>query len=258
MNLVGSLFGSSIGRKIVMAVTGVILIGFVVGHLVGNLQIFQHPDHLNGYAQFLHQLGPLLWVARIGLIVAVVLHIWAATVLTLENKKARGSDYGFKHTIQATLASRAMRWTGFVVLAFLIYHLAHFTLGLVQTETFKETAPLNHYSMTKDYRVAGFTVVTAGADVANVYNMVVLGFQNKVVSLFYIISVGLLSLHLLHGFDSLFQSLGLRNAKWSALLHKAALVLCLVYFLGNLAIPGAVLAGKLQPHAAKVAPAVQR
>jgi succinate dehydrogenase / fumarate reductase cytochrome b subunit len=112
--------------------------------------------------------------------------------------------------------------------------------------------------MAKDYRVAGFTVVKAGADVANVYNMVVLGFQNKVVALFYIIAVGLLSIHLLHGFDSLFQTLGLRNAKWSALLRKAALALCCVYFLGNLAIPGAVLAGKLQPHSAKVAPAVQR
>ena len=258
MNLVGSLFGSSIGRKIIMALTGVILIGFVVGHLVGNLQIFQDPDHLNGYAQFLHQLGPLLWVARIGLIVAVVLHIWAATVLTLENKQARGTEYGFKHTIRATFASRAMRWTGVVVLAFVIYHLAHFTWGVVQTETFKETPPLNHYAMANDYRVAGFTVVKAGADVANVYNMVVLGFQNKAVALFYIIAVGLLSIHLLHGFDSLFQTLGLRNAKWSALLHKVALALCWVYFLGNLAIPGAVLAGKLQPHSVKVAPAVQR
>ena len=93
MNLVGSLFGSSIGRKIIMALTGLILIGFVVVHLVGNLQIFQDPDHLNGYAQFLHQLGPLLWVARIVLIVSVVLHIWAATVLTLENKQARGAEY---------------------------------------------------------------------------------------------------------------------------------------------------------------------
>lgn len=258
MNLVGSFFGSSIGRKIIMALTGVILIGFVLGHLVGNLQIFQHPDHLNGYAHFLHQLGPLLWVARIGLLAAALLHIWAATVLTLENKQARGTDYAFKHTIRATFASRAMRWTGVVVLAFLVYHLAHFTLGLVQVETFKDTPPLNHYTMTQDYRVAGFTVVKAGDDVANVYNMVVLGFQHKAVALFYIVAVGLLSLHLLHGFDSLFQSLGLRNAKWSGLLHKAAVALCVVYFLGNLAIPGAVLAGKLQPQTAKVAATAQR
>jgi len=252
MNLVGSLFGSSIGRKIIMALTGVILIGFVVVHLVGNLQIFQDPDHLNGYAQFLHQLGPLLWVARIGLIAAVVLHIWAATVLTLENKQARGTEYGFKHTIQATFASRAMRWSGVVVLAFVIYHLAHFTWGVVQTETFKETPPLNHYAMANDYRVAGFTVVKAGADVANVYNMVVLGFQKKAVALFYIIAVGLLSIHLLHGFDSLFQTLGLRSAKWSATLHKVAVAFCAIYFLANLAIPGAVLLGKVQPRPAAV------
>ena len=197
-------------------------------------------------------------MARIGLIAAALLHIWAATVLTLENKRARGGDYGFKHTIQATFASRAMRWTGVIVLAFLIYHLAHFTFGVVQTETFKETAPLNHYVMQNDYRVAGFTAVKAGTDVANVHSMVILGFQHKVVALFYIVAVGLLSLHLLHGFNSLFQSLGLRNAKWSWLLHKAALALCVVYFLGNLAIPGAVLAGKLRPQTAKVAATAQR
>ena len=255
MNLVGSLFRSSIGRKILMAVTGVILIGFVIGHLVGNLQIFQDPDHLNGYAQFLHQLGPLLWVARIGLIVAAVVHIWAATVLTLENKKARGGAYGFKHTIQATLASRAMRWTGYIVLAFLLYHLAHFTFGVVQTETFKETPPLNHYTMKADYRVAGFTVVPAGADVPNVYNMVVLGFQNQLVALFYIVAVGLLSFHLLHGFDSLFQTCGLRNAKWSGALRKITIVFCAAYFFLNLAIPASVLLGRLQPLPASVAAA---
>ncbi len=243
-----------------MAVTGVILIGFVIGHLVGNLQVFQDPDHLNGYAQFLHQLGPLLWVARIGLIVATVLHIWAATVLTLENKRARGTGprYAFKHTIQATLASRLMRWTGVVVLAFLIYHLAHFTLGVVQTETYKDTPPLNHYTMKEDYRVAGFTVVSKGADVRNVHDMVILGFQKPVVAIFYIIAVGLLSLHLLHGFDSLFQTVGLRNAKWSGCLRKIAIVFCLAYFLGNLAIPGAVLAGQLKADTVKVAASVQR
>ena len=94
-----------------MAVTGFVLLGFVVGHLVGNLQVFEHPDKLNGYAAFLHQLGPLLWVARIGLIACVFVHIWAATVLTLENRAARGgTPYGVAHTIRATFASRAMRW----------------------------------------------------------------------------------------------------------------------------------------------------
>lgn len=230
-----------------MAVTGLILIGFVVGHLVGNLQVFQHPDHINGYAQFLHQLGPMLWVARIGLLVSVVIHIWAATVLTLENKRARGSEpYGVNYTIRATLASRTMRLTGYVVLAFVIYHLAHFTIGAAQAATFKEN--LSHYTMQSEYRVAGFPVVGAGTEVLDVHSMVILGFQNAIVSAFYILAVGLLSFHLLHGFDSLFQTLGLRSTRWSGGLRKVALLFCALYFLGNLAIPGAVLLGKLQPR----------
>src|SRR3954469_23580656 len=103
MHPLRSLFGSSIGRKILMAVTGLILIGFVIGHLAGNLQVFQDPDHINGYAQFLRELGPWLWVARAVLLMSVVIHIWAATVLTLENQKARGPEpYAIRHTIRAT------------------------------------------------------------------------------------------------------------------------------------------------------------
>ena len=254
MNLVGSLFHSSIGRKILMAVTGLVLIGFVIGHLIGNLQVFQDPDHLNGYAQFLRQLGPLLWVARIGLLVAVGIHIWAGIALSLENTKARGPEpYGVKHTIQATLASRTMRWTGLVVLAFIIYHLAHFTIGAAQASTFKDSLKL--YSMQQEYRFAGFPVVSAGAQVPDVYSMVILGFQNVAVSIFYIIAVGLLSFHLLHGFDSMFQTLGLRSTRWSSGLRTMTLLFCLAYFICNLAIPGAVLAGRLHPRTASVAAA---
>lgn len=252
MNLVGSLFSSSIGRKILMAVTGLILIGFVIGHLVGNLQVFQDPDHINGYAQFLQQLGPLLWVARIGLLVAVGIHIWAGIALSLENTKARGPEaYGVKHTIQATLASRTMRLTGIVVLAFLIYHLAHFTIGAAQASTFKEN--LKPYTMQHEYRVAGFPVVSAGTQVHDVHSMVILGFQHPIVSLFYILAVGLLSFHLLHGVDSMFQTLGLRSTRWSTGLRTFALIFCLAYFVGNLAIPGAVLAGQLEPRSTSVA-----
>lgn len=242
MNLVGRLFSSSIGRKFLMAVTGVILVGFVVGHLVGNLQIFSDPDHINGYAQFLHQLGPLLWVARLVIIGSVAIHVWAATMLTLENKRARGGEaYGVKLWIRASLASRAVRWTGYIVLAFLLYHVAHFTLGVAGSEHFKENLPL--YKMQADYRVAGVPVVKAGTEVLDVHSMVILGFQSPVVSLFYIIAVGLLSFHLLHGIDSLFQTFGWRNGRWSGCLSKAALVFCLLYFIGNLAIPGSVLIG---------------
>jgi succinate dehydrogenase / fumarate reductase cytochrome b subunit len=235
-----------------MAVTGLILVGFVVGHLVGNLQVFQDPDHINGYAQFLQQLGPLLWVVRIGLLVAVGIHIWAGIALSLENTKARGPEaYGVKHTIQATLASRTMRWTGIVVLAFLIYHLAHFTIGAAQASTFKDN--LKPYTMQHEYRVAGFPVVSAGTQVHDVHSMVILGFQHPIVSLFYILAVGLLSFHLLHGLDSMFQTLGLRSTRWSGGLRTFALIFCLAYFVGNLAIPGAVLAGQLEPRTTSVA-----
>lgn len=252
MNLACSLFRSSIGRKILMAATGVILIGFVVGHLVGNLQVFEHPDRINGYAQFLHQLGPLLWIARIGLIVAAALHIWAGVALSLENVSARGPEpYAVKHTLRATLASRTMRWTGLVVLAFLLYHLAHFTFGVAQADTFK--AALAPYTMQHEYRLAGFPVVAAGTQVSDVHTMVIRGFQSPVVAIFYIVAVGLLTFHLLHGADSLFQTLGLRSTRWAGALRKIVIVFCALYFLGNLAIPGAVLAGRLQPRTAAAA-----
>lgn len=230
-----------------MAVTGLILIGFVIGHLVGNLQVFSGPDKINGYAHFLQSLGPLLWVARIGLLVAVGLHIWAATVLTLENHEARDVAYNVKHTIRATLTSRTMRWTGYIVAAFILYHLAHFTVGWAQAESFKTNLP--EYTMQSEYHVAGFPVVAKGLAVHDVYTMVVRGFQNVIVSLFYILAVGLLSFHLAHGADSMFQTLGLRSGRWSSALRKIALAFATLYFLGNLAIPGAVLLGRLQAHA---------
>lgn len=231
-----------------MAVTGLILIGFVFGHLVGNLQIFSHPDKINGYAEFLHQTGALLWIARLGLLAAVGLHIWAATVLTLENKRARGAEgYASTHWLRATLASRYIRWTGYVVLAFIVYHLAHFTLGVTDAADFKT----NHtYVLTHDYSVMGLTAVKAGTEVPNVYLMVYRGFESAPVAIFYMIAVGLLSLHLLHGCDSLFQTLGLRSAQWAGCLRKLVALLCLAYFLGNLVIPGAILTGALQPHPA--------
>lgn len=252
MSLLTNLFCSSVGRKILMAVTGVILVGFVIGHLVGNLQIFAHPDKINGYAQFLHQTGPLLWVARIVLLAAVGLHIWAATALALENRRARGpAAYGVKNWIQASFASRYIRWTGYIVLAFIVYHIAHFTLGVTDPADFKDR---HAYVLTADYTVLGFAAVPAGTVVPNVYLMVYRGFESAPVAIFYIVAVGLLSFHLLHGLDSLFQTLGLRSAAWSGWLRKLVALLCLGYFLGNLIIPAAILSGVLPQHAAAVVP----
>jgi succinate dehydrogenase / fumarate reductase cytochrome b subunit len=246
MKLLGALFGSSIGRKFLMALTGLVLVGFVIGHLVGNLQVFAHPDRINGYAHFLQSLGPVLWAVRLFLLACVGIHVWAAVVLSLENKQARGPEaYGVNRWLQAVFASRYMKHTGLVVLAFIIYHLAHFTLGAAQSDSFKTALP--EYVMGGDYHLLGFPVVAAGLPVHDVYSMVFLGFAHPVVSLFYIIAVGLLSLHLLHGVDSMFQTLGLRNHRWSAGLRRFAAVLCLVYFLANLAIPGAILAGIAKP-----------
>ncbi len=237
-----------------MAVTGLVLVGFVVVHLVGNLQIFAHPDKLNGYAHFLQSLGPALWAARLFLLACVGIHVWAAVVLALENKAARGPEpYGVNKWLQAVFASRYMKHTGLVVLAFLIYHLAHFTIGAAQAESFKTALP--EYTMAGEFHLLGFPVVAAGAHVHDVYSMVFLGFAHPVVAIFYIIAVGLLSLHLLHGVDSMFQTLGLRNHRWASGLRRFTAVFCLVYFLGNLAIPGAILTGLVRPAAGTAAAA---
>jgi succinate dehydrogenase / fumarate reductase cytochrome b subunit len=252
MNLLGALFRSSIGRKFLMAATGLVLVGFVTGHLVGNLQIFAHPDKINGYAHFLQSLGPALWGIRLFLLACVGIHVWAAIALALENKAARGPEaYGVSKWLQAIFASRYMKHTGLVVLAFIIYHLAHFTVGAAQAENFKTALP--EYAMSSEFHILGFPVVAAGLSVHDVYSMVYLGFASPVVSIFYIIAVGLLSLHLLHGMDSMFQTFGLRNHRWAPGLRRVVVLFCLAYFLGNLAIPGAILTGVAQPAAGTTA-----
>ena len=187
MKPAGLLFRSSIGRKFLMAATGLILVGFVTGHLVGNLQIFAHPDKINGYAHFLQSLGPALWAVRLGLLACVLLHVWAAVALALENRAARGPEpYGVSTLLDATFASRYIKHTGLVVLAFILYHLAHFTVGAAQTGSFKSN--LLDYSMGGDFHLLGFPLVAKGQAVHDVYSMVFLGFANPVVSLFYIVA----------------------------------------------------------------------
>jgi succinate dehydrogenase / fumarate reductase cytochrome b subunit len=249
MTLIGNLFRSSIGRKFLMAATGLILIGFVVGHLVGNLQIFAHPDKINGYAHFLQSLGPALWAVRLGLLACIAIHIWAAVVLTLENKTARGPNgYGVSKWLQAAWASRYMRLSGIVVLAFIIYHLAHFTIGASWAERENFKTELSKYAMQSDFHVLGFPVVAKGAEVHDVYSMVYLGFANPIVSGFYILAVTLLTIHLLHGMDSMFQTLGWRNQTWASCLRKVVGLFCFLYLAGNIAIPGAILTGIVKPN----------
>jgi succinate dehydrogenase / fumarate reductase cytochrome b subunit len=220
MNLLNALFGTSIGKKVIMAVSGVVLIGFVIGHLVGNLQIFGPPETINHYAHLLQSLGGALWLIRGFLLLMVVLHVWSAVVLTLENRKARPSNYEVNHTIQASYASRTMRWSGFIVLAFLLFHLAHFTLRVTHPE-------FNDW----------MTQLEDGTEVRDVWKMMVVGFSSPIVTGFYILSIGLLSMHLSHGLSSLFQSLGLKSQTWGGFIDKFSVLFAWAYFLGNAAIP---------------------
>ena len=220
------LFRSSLGKKYVMAVSGVILLLFVIGHLIGNLQIFAHPDVINAYAHFLQNLGPGLWAVRLILLATVVAHIWSAVDLTIENRRARPESYEVKDTIQASYASRTMRISGFIVLAFILFHLAHFTLQVVNPE----------------YQDL-YTELADGTVVHDVHTMMVAGFQNVWISVFYIVAIGLLSVHLRHGIASMLQSVGWRNRKIAGPLEKVSIGLSILYFAGNAAIPLAVMAG---------------
>lgn len=219
------LFRSSLGKKYIMAISGLLLFGFVVMHMLGNLQIFLGPEPINAYAKFLKSNLELLWPARIGLLALAILHITTAAQLVIENRAARPERYGHTRPPVATsFASRTIAISGLIIFAFIVYHLLHFTFGVTDPNflTLKDpTDPLRH----------------------DVYRMMVLGFSNVWVSLFYIIAMGLLCLHLGHGVGSLFQSLGLRNKTYVRLIHRFSKAAALVIFIGNASMPIAVLTG---------------
>lgn len=219
------LWQSSLGKKYVMAVTGLGLFLFVIIHMLGNLQIFLGPEKLNSYAALLKSNPGVLWGARIGLLTIVALHITSAIQLARINKQARPVGYATGKPVASTFAQRSILVSGLVILAFILFHLAHYTLGLV------------------DPSWLGLHDEQGRHDV---YRMVVLGFSNPVVSLFYIVAMGLLLLHLSHGVSSLFQSLGLRSKKTFGLFDKLAKGSALILFLGNSAIVAAILAGLIK------------
>ncbi len=212
-----SFFGSTIGRKIVMAVTGVMLFGFVLGHLAGNLQLYLGPQAINDYGVFLrHALhGAGIWIARGSLLAAVVLHIWAATSLTLSSRAARPQGYRQWQARESTYASRTMRWGGVILLLFVIYHLMHFTWGNV------------HPSFIE----------------GDVYHNMVAGFSVPWTSGVYILAMLALGLHLRHGLWSMFQTLGVSHPRYERYAKAFAAVFAAVVVLGNISFPIAVLAG---------------
>ena len=211
---------SSIGRKVVMAATGVILVGFVIGHMVGNLQVYLGPEAMNHYAVFLRQFlhGTGLWIARAVLLVSVILHIWAATSLTLTSRRARPIAYREQKWKESTYASRTMRWGGVIILLFVIYHVLHMTTGTV------------HPSFIE----------------GDVYHNFVAGFRRVPVSLFYIFAMIALALHLRHGVWSMFQTLGVSHPRYLHWARVLAWVVAIVVFVGNVSFPLAVLAGMVR------------
>ena len=219
-------YHSSIGKKLLVAITGLAMIGFLVGHLLGNLLIFGGPEAINNYAKKLHDLGPLLYVIRGGLLAIVVVHITATVQLVRMNRAARPQKYAVDTVRQASKSSRIMIWSGLTILAFIIYHLAHYT-----------------WALGNDYRNPAFARYWVEPGIHNVYNMVVDGFRVWYVSLFYIIALLLLTSHLSHGFASVFQTLGLSTPRTRRPIEVGGQLFAWGWFLGNLSIPLAVLFG---------------
>jgi succinate dehydrogenase / fumarate reductase cytochrome b subunit len=237
MNSLALLLDSSVGKKIVMAITGVALLGFVVGHMIGNLQIFLPPEAINRYAHFLQSNQALLWSVRLGLLTCVTLHVWCAIRLTRENRAARPQVYDRDPALTtSSYASRTMLMSGVIIACFVIYHLLHFT---VRIESLNGSSIQFH-----DLR----DPITGHQDV---YAMMVAGFGVWYVSAFYLVAMGLLCLHLSHGVSAMFQSVGLMNRSWRGVIERSAWIVAVGLFCGYASIPAAIfLLGHGQAHLA--------
>jgi succinate dehydrogenase / fumarate reductase cytochrome b subunit len=209
---------STIGLKVVMAVTGIILFGFAIGHMLGNLQAYQGAAKFNAYAKFLKGTPALLWTVRSVMIVMVLLHMYAFARLAAIARRARPVGYARRSWRTASLASRTMMLTGPVILLFVIYHLLHFTTGQAHPQ-------FDHHDPYRNF---------------------VVGFQQVPVSIAYIAAMLGLSLHLFHGAWSFFQSLGINNPSWNRGLRAFAVVATLVIVLVNISFPVAVMAGVIK------------
>lgn len=224
-------YRAAVGKKAVMAVTGIILLGFVLIHMIGNLHLYEGRGHLDEYGTFLRQVGSpalppngALWIVRLVLLTAVVLHIWAAWQVTRMSREARPSRYEHKQVRHTSYASRTMRWGGVIILLFIIFHILHFTTGTV------------HQDFQTPRHVAGEEAV---------YHNLVTGFSREVwwVPLFYIVAQIALGFHLYHGVWSLFQSLGWNNPRFNHWRDGLAHAFAWIVTLGNISFPIAVLTG---------------
>ncbi len=224
----------SLIKKYLMALSGLVLVLFVLGHMAGNLLFFAGPEAINAYAYNLHNMpgDPVtLWVIRLFLLGAVAVHVWMAVLLTKENRAARPDTYLDKKSRASTYAARTMPMTGLILLAFIVFHILQFTVRIVP-ENYEQTIGESMVTI-------GFTQLAF----FDVYAMMVKGFSSPLIVIFYIVAVGLLCLHLTHGVSSMFQSIGFRNELWRPRLRALALVYGWVIFLGFASIPASVMIG---------------
>jgi len=215
MGRVRSFCQSLVGKKVIMAVTGVILFLFVVGHLLGNLQIFAGPERLNAYAAFLKRTGEILWAVRVVLLVALVLHIVAAVQVSLASKRARPIPYAVKRNVETGYAARTMLWSGPLIFVYVVYHLAMFT----------------------------FLVTGPGYSPTDVYRNEVLAFRVPAISAVYVLAIVFLGMHLYHGAWSMLHTLGASNPRYRVLRRRVAPAVAIAITAGYIAIPVAVLTG---------------
>jgi succinate dehydrogenase / fumarate reductase cytochrome b subunit len=206
-----TLHQTTVGKKVIMALSGVILVGFVIGHLLGNLQLYLGPEAINGYAAKLHAIKPLLWGTRLVLLFAVFVHIAAAFSLWNRNRQARGSRYKKHRDLATDYAAKTMYWSGPILVLFIVYHLLHFTILPVHP--------------------------------GDVYRNVVEGFQNPLIAGVYIVGNIALGFHLFHGVYSAFQTMGANHPRYNSYRRDIAIAICAVITIGNLSFPLSVLAG---------------
>lgn len=213
------LLSDSIGRKVVMAVTGLLMVLFVVGHLLGNLSIFAGANGINAYAAKLHEMAPVVWITRVVMLVAVVTHLAISIQITLENEAANPNKYAVDRSLRATFASKSMIWTGLLLGVFIVGHLLHFTVR----------------------SLPGTVVGLDAIGRFDVFAMVTDAFRKASVSILYVVAMVALFLHLSHGVQSLFQTLGLSNGKLQPAYGAGGKVLSTIFLFGYGAIPVAIL-----------------
>lgn len=225
MGFLLGLFTSSIGRKVLVAVSAFGLVLFLIAHLLGNLLVFRGPETFNSYAVNLREYPFLLWFLRIALLGIFLLHMALGLQLSIENRRARPQNYVYRDTVRASLASRSMAITGLVMLAYILYHLSHFTFGLSHPKYFHLKDSMGRH---------------------DVYSMLVLSFQNPMISFTYVFALFLTLLHLSHGIPSLFQSVGWNSSSQSRNINLLGKTLALLLFVGYSSIPIAVYLGLLK------------